>query len=85
MQRLAELPDRDIDTGEIPEIRDFAGGIRGKFYRPIKKQMTLRVDADLVAWFKAQGGQYQARINAVLREYVEEHDHQASNKQDLNP
>ena len=84
LQCLAELPDKEIDTSEIPEIRDFSSGIRGKFFRPIKKQITLGIDADLIAWFKAQGGQYQTRINSVLREYVQEHDHRASKKQNLN-
>lgn len=82
LQRLAELPDEEIDTSEIPEIRDFSSAIRGKFYRPIKKQITLRIDADLIAWFKAQGGQYQTRINSALREYVEEHDYRAGKNKD---
>ena len=85
LQHLAELPDDEIDTKDIPEIRDFAGVIRGRFYRPIKKQVTLRIDADLIAWFKTQGGPYQTRINSALREYVEEHDRRGSKKKDLTP
>lgn len=85
LQNLAELPDDEIDTKDIPEIQDFSSAIRGRFYRPIKKQVTLRIDADLIAWFKAQAGQYQTRINTALREYVEEHDRRGGKKIDLTP
>lgn len=74
---LAEQPDEAIDTSEAPEVHDWSGARRGLFYRPIKQQLTLRLDADVIAWFKghAQAGEgYQTRINRVLREYVE---HQA--------
>lgn len=71
--RLAELPDAQIDTDHIPEVTDFSHAERGRFFRPIKKQVTLRIDADLLAWFEAQGKGYQTRINAALREFVEEH------------
>jgi uncharacterized protein (DUF4415 family) len=73
LQRLADLPDAEIDTSDTPELTDFTGAVRGRFYRPIKQQVTLRLDADLLAWFKAHGGKYQTRINAALREYVEGH------------
>jgi uncharacterized protein (DUF4415 family) len=74
---LAALPDTAIDTSDIPELPEpfWRAAERGKFYRPIKQQLTLRLDADLVAWFKthataAEG--YQTRINRALREYVRE-------------
>jgi uncharacterized protein (DUF4415 family) len=71
---LAELPDEAIDTSEAPEVRDWSGAARGLFYRPVKQQLTLRLDADIVAWFRtratAEEG-YQTRINRVLREYVQ--------------
>jgi len=73
LQRLAELSDAKIDTRDIPEIGDFSGAVRGRFYRPVKRQITLRIDADLLEWFRAQGGRYQTHINAALREYVQEH------------
>lgn len=73
LRYLAELPDEHIDTTEIPEVSDFTDAVRGRFYRPIKRQVTLRIDADLLEWFRAQGGKYQTRINAALREYVKEH------------
>lgn len=78
LDALAEMPDDQIDTTDIPEITDWSGAKRGLFYRPIKKQLTLRLDADVVDWFKsnadASGGRgYQTRINRALREYVSEH------------
>lgn len=71
--KLAKLADEEVDTSDLPEVEDFGGAARGRFYRPIKQQITLRVDADLVAWFRAQGGKYQSRINQALREYMESH------------
>ncbi len=73
LSKLAELPDAQIDTRDIPEIKDFSNSEIGQFYRPVKKQVTLRLDADLLSWFKGQGGKYQTRINAVLREFMETH------------
>jgi uncharacterized protein (DUF4415 family) len=70
---LAALPDEAIDTSDAPELLDWAGTKRGLFYRPLKQQLTLRVDADLIAWFKTQATSkegYQTRINRALREYV---------------
>jgi uncharacterized protein (DUF4415 family) len=72
---LAALSDDEIDTSDIPEVRDWSGAERGKFYRPIKRQLTLRIDADIVEWFKhhAQDEGYQTTINRALREHVERH------------
>ncbi len=70
---LAELSEAAIDTSDAPEIRDWSSARRGLFYRPIKQQLTLRLDADLIAWFRkhaTKGEGYQTRINRVLREYV---------------
>lgn len=74
LKRLAETPDEDIDYSDIPPVRDWSNAVRGKFYRPVKEQVTLRLDADLLHWFKAQDGGkpgYQTRINAALRKFVE--------------
>lgn len=73
LRRLADKPDDAIDTRDIAEIAEWHTAERGRFYRPVKQQVTLRLDADLLAWFKAQGGRYQSRINAALREYVQNH------------
>ncbi len=73
LRALDELADEDIDLSDIPEITDWTGAVRGKFYRPVKQQITLRIDADLIAWFKAQapeGRGYQTNINQALREHV---------------
>jgi uncharacterized protein (DUF4415 family) len=74
LSALAALPDNAIDTSDAPEVIDWSGAKRGLFYRPVKQQLTLRVDADVIAWFKAQATSkegYQTRINRALREYVQ--------------
>ena len=62
------MKDRDIDLSDIPEIKDWSKAVVGKFYRPIKKPLTIRLDADVLAWVKADGKGYQTRINSILRE-----------------
>ena len=52
LKALAAMPDDTIDLSDMPEVTDFTGWVRGKFYRPVKKQVTLRLDADLIEWFK---------------------------------
>ncbi|WP_284947390.1 BrnA antitoxin family protein [Acidisoma cladoniae] len=66
---LAARPDSEIDYSDIPEITDaqLKTGVRGRFYRPVKMQITARVDADVLEWLKSQGKGYQARLNAILR------------------
>ncbi len=75
LEALAALPEDEVDLSDIPEVRDWSGAKRGLFYRPVKKQLTLRLDADVIAWFKAhaRGGRgYQTDINRALREYVQQ-------------
>ena len=67
------MPDKEIDTSDIPETTDWSKAVVGKYYRPVKKQVTLRLDADMLEWFKTQDGKYQTRINQVLRRYMESH------------
>lgn len=69
LAKLAMLPDDQINTNDIPEMTDeqLNTGVRGRFYRPVKQQITARVDADVLDWLKSQGKGYQARINAILR------------------
>lgn len=74
IKALAHLPDEKIDTTDIPEILDWSGARRGMLYRPVKQQITLRLDADVLAWFRANapGGRgYQTEINRVLREHAQ--------------
>ena len=76
LEALSVLPDDRINTKEVPEQRDWSGARRGVFYRPIKKQLTLRLDADVLDWFKthaSEGEGYQTSINSALREYVTQH------------
>ena len=72
LKALRRLKDKDIDLSDIPEITDWSKAVVGKFYRPIKKPLTIRVDADVLAWLKAQGKGYQTRINSLLREAMED-------------
>ncbi len=74
LERLKVLPDDEIDTSDIPVILDLKNARHGAFYRPVRQQITLRVDADVVAWFKKHVGEngrgYQTAINRALREHV---------------
>ncbi len=68
LQRLAARPDREIDLSDIPEIRELpSDAVIGKFYRPKKASMTIRIDADVLAWLRSSGEGYQTRINEYLR------------------
>ncbi|MGA8611206.1 MAG: BrnA antitoxin family protein [Xanthobacteraceae bacterium] len=76
LRSLADLPESAIDTSDAPELANWSGAKRGLFYRPVKQQLTLRLDTDVVAWFKKHttpGQGYQTRINRALREYVQGH------------
>lgn len=76
LRKLADLPDDQIDFSDIPPLTDefFKNAKRNPFYRALKQQTTIRLDADVLDWFKrhARNGKgYQTDINRVLREYVE--------------
>jgi len=64
---LEAMPDATIDLSEMPEAVDWSGAERGRFYRPRKLQKTLRIDADVLAWFEAQGPGHLTRMNQALR------------------
>jgi uncharacterized protein (DUF4415 family) len=64
------MSDDDIDYSDAPRI-DWTNAVRGKFYRPIKKSVTVRLDADVLAWLKSKGQGYQTRLNAMLRQMME--------------
>jgi uncharacterized protein (DUF4415 family) len=68
---LAKLPDPEIDTSDAPEVHDFTNAVRGRFYRPTERSVTVRIDADLLDWFASRGEAVQSHINAALRDYVE--------------
>ncbi|HTR15545.1 MAG TPA: BrnA antitoxin family protein [Acetobacteraceae bacterium] len=73
LKALEALPEAEIDTGKMPEARDWSGAVRGRFFRPVKRQKTLRIDADVLDFFERQGPGYQTRMNAVLRAWMEAH------------
>jgi uncharacterized protein (DUF4415 family) len=79
-ERTDAAEDKDIDFSDIPEVdaEAFARGIMRKGLKPLpgKRQVTLRIDEDVLDWFKAGGKGYQTRINALLRAYMEAHDEQ---------
>lgn len=66
---IAAIKDEDIDFSDIPEItaEQWARAVRGRFYRPIKKPVTMRLDADVIEWLKQQGPGYQTKANHLLR------------------
>lgn len=69
LRALAALPDDQIDLSDIPEITEeqFRRGVRGLFYRPLKKPVTIRLDVDIIEWLKRGGRGYQTKANALLR------------------
>ena len=75
--RVDAMKNRDIDLSETPEITAemFARAVVRKGLKPVvrKEQLTLRIDSDVLEWFKKQGQGYQTRINALLRAYMEAH------------
>ncbi len=75
LKALEHMPDEQIDLSDMPEKLDWSNARRGMF-RPIKQQLTVRFDADVVYWFRqCEGGErgYQTRMNAVVREYMLAH------------
>jgi uncharacterized protein (DUF4415 family) len=59
--------DEDIDLSDMPEVTDWSGAVRGMFYRPAKRPVTMRLDEDVVAWLKGFGPGYQTKANLLLR------------------
>lgn len=69
LKALATRPDSEIDTTDIPELTpdQWKNAVRGKFYRPMKQQITAQLDVDVLDWLKSHGDEYQSRMNAILR------------------
>lgn len=76
-KRVDALKDADIDLSDAPEVSAemFARAIVRRGLKPVsrKAQLTLRVDSDVLEWFKKQGQGYQTKINSLLRAYMEAH------------
>ena len=67
---LARQEDKDIDTSDIAELdQDFFR--QAELRVPAKQTVTIRLDSDVLAWFKEQGAGYQTRINQLLRQYMQ--------------
>lgn len=69
LEKLAAMPDSTIDYSDIPPLTEkfWKNAIRNPWYRPRKQQVTLRIDADVLAWLRRDGKGYQSRLNSVLR------------------
>jgi uncharacterized protein (DUF4415 family) len=70
LEKLKAVPDSEIDVSDLPELTEkfWQNAVPNPFYRPVKKQITLRIDADILAWLRQQGAEgYQSRLNALLR------------------
>jgi uncharacterized protein (DUF4415 family) len=77
LARVDAMKDEDIDFSDSPEIapEQFARALVRKGFKPVspKEQLTLRIDSDVLEWFRRQGQGYQTKINALLRAYMEAH------------
>ena len=74
-ERVTKMADKEIDYSDIPPLRaDFFKEAHVRWPEK-KKQVTLRIDPDVIEFFKKQGKGYQSMINAVLRKFVEAHNH----------
>jgi uncharacterized protein (DUF4415 family) len=63
--------DPDLTDPDAPEVTTWDGAVRGGLYRPVKRPVTMRLDADVLEWFRARRPKgYQTEINAVLRDYI---------------
>ena len=67
IRAIAAKRDRDIDFSDAPPVLDWSGAEIGKFYRPAKKPVTMRLDSDIIDWLKADGRGYQTKANWLLR------------------
>lgn len=76
-ERADALTDGHIDKVDIPEVPPemFARGVIRRGLRPVvrKQQLTIRIDSDVLDWYKRQGQGYQTKINSLLRAYMEAH------------
>jgi uncharacterized protein (DUF4415 family) len=75
IRSLAGMRDAEINLQDAPELRHWDRAVVGKFYRPIKKPLTIRLDADVLAWLKSKGKGYQTRLNSLLRAAMEKQAH----------
>jgi uncharacterized protein (DUF4415 family) len=67
IKNLRAMRDEDIDFSDAPPLLDWSKAEIGKFYRPTKKPVTMRLDADVIDWLKSEGPGYQTKANWLLR------------------
>jgi len=67
IRAIAKKRDDDIDFSDVPPVLDWTNAEIGKFYRPKKRPVTMRLDADVIDWLKADGRGYQTKANWLLR------------------
>ena len=81
LKALAEMPDSEIDYSDIPPLTEkfWKNAVRNPFYRPVKRQVTVRLDSDVIAWLRRQGKGYQTRLNHLLRTAMTHDVHGPSN------
>jgi uncharacterized protein (DUF4415 family) len=74
LEALASKSEAEIDLSDIPELpaQAWKSAAVGKFYRPLKKQLTIRLDADVLEWLRSQGRGYQTKLNSILRNAMEQ-------------
>jgi len=67
---LAKRPDSEIDFSDLPPLSEdfWQDAVRGRFYKPVKKATSVRIDMDVLDWLKKQGKGYQTKINLILRD-----------------
>ena len=72
-RELYEQRNHRLDHSDIPQLppAQWAAGMVGKYYRPLKSQISFRIDNDILAWLKSKGQGHLSRINAILRERMD--------------
>ena len=70
---VAAKTDATIDFSDAPEVHDWTGAEIGRFYRPPKRSVTIRLDSDVLEWLKSYGPGYQTKANGLLRQAMEVH------------
>jgi uncharacterized protein (DUF4415 family) len=72
-RKLYAERDRTLDRSDVPQLPPemWSAGIVGKFYRPVKSQISFRIDNDVLAWLKLKGPGHLSQINAILRQQMD--------------
>lgn len=87
LKRLERKPDLEIDLTDpdAPDSSQSEEWVRGRFFRPIKKPISIRVDLEVLDWFQKQEDKYQTLMNQALREYMENHRKRRTTLKESNP